>query len=621
MSLMQSRYFGPFFWTQALGAFNDNVFKQVVLLLITFVAVPRYHWDSGIANNAAAALFMAPFILCSGRGGLLADTWDKSRLIRALKAFEVVSMVLGAIAIWCEAFLMLLGVLCLIGIQAALFGPVKYAILPQHVPRHRLVSANAWIEMGTFLAILLGTMLAGGLMMLPGASGRVVIGITLIVVALAGLWTANRIPPALPEGSPQAHYSRGSFRVAWQHRSMRYTILGISMFWFLGACYLTQLPMWVRDVSNGNEGMVSVLLGAFATGIGLGAFLYSKLSVGRLELGLVPIGALLIAICGIMFAYSGHEGPLVDASLSAHFWDGSLSWMCLELVGIGIGGGLYIMPLYLFIQLRSKASHRARMVAVNNIVNAVFMLFAALFAVIVMDVFGQSLPVLMALVALIALIITAVCVCHDPRPCLRMLIFIGIRLAYKLRVKGRAHIPEEGPAVVVCNHVSYMDALILGGACPRPLRFVMDTPAYESLWLNGFCRLAGAIPINTSRQRGAGAGTRRALEQIKVALEKGEVVMIFPEGRLTRNGEIGSFQRGIERIVEQSAVPVIPAALSGLWGGWGSYKDSPPFTGWPRNFHARVRLVFGAPIPPEQVTRERLYERVKKLKQALDRLG
>lgn len=621
MSLMQSRYFRPFFWTQALGAFNDNVFKQVVLLLITFVAVPRHHWDGSMANNVAAALFLAPFMLCSAWGGLLADTWDKSRLIRALKAFEVISMVVGAIAIWCEAFILLLATLCLVGVQAALFGPVKYAILPQHVPRHHLVAANAWIEMGTFLAILLGTMLAGGLVMLPGSTGRAIIGLTLIVVALLGLWAANKVPSALPEGAAQARYTRGSFREAWRFKSMRYTIIGISLFWFLGASYLTQLPQWVSDVAGGNEGMVSVLLGAFAVGVGLGAFLYAKLSVGRLELGLVPLGALLIAVCGILFAYSGHDGPLVDSSLSAHFWDGRLSRMCLELIGIGIGGGLYIMPLYLFMQLRSEVSHRARMVAVNNIVNAVFMILASVFAVIVMTVLGQSLQVFMALVALTALIIAAVCVCHDPRPCLRILIFIGIRCAYKLRVKGRANIPEEGAAVVVCNHISYMDALILGGACPRPLKFVMDTPAYESLWLNGFCRLAGAIPINTARPRGAGASTRRALEQIKSALAKGEVVMIFPEGRLTRNGEIGSFQRGIERIIEQSPVPVIPAALSGLWGSWGSHKDTPPFSGWPRSFHARVRLLFGTPIPAKDVTRECLYSKVSKLKQALDRLG
>ena len=620
MNLMQDRRFAPFFWTQALGAFNDNVFKQVILLLLTFEAAPHMHWDGSLVNSIGMMLFMLPTLLFSSWGGRLADTQDKAPLIRALKTFEVACMALGALAIWCEAYIAMMGVLALIGVQAALFGPVKYAILPQHVPRAHLVGANAWVEMGTFLAILLGTILAGAMVELPDQHRYSIIGVTLIAVAIAGWWSSSRIPTAPPQESLHGGQAvtRSALKQFWTQRSMRFAILGISLFWFLGTCYLSQLNVWVKDIAGGNVSMVSALMASFAIGVGLGALLYSRLSAGRLELGLVPLGALVIALCGTLFAYSGPVGGAVghDVALMVRLRDGTLIPMMLELVGVGIGGGVYIMPLYLMLQVKSDPSHRARMVAVNNIVNALFMLVASLFAILVTSVLHWSLPVFYALVALVALLTGVACFGYNPRPCLRTLIFMGMRLCYKLRIKGREYIPEEGAAVVVCNHVSYTDALVLAAASPRPLRFVMYAPIYEMPLVNGFCRVAGAIPINNARN--TPSAMRRTFQQIKKALDAGEVVMIFPEGQLTRNGEIGAFQRGIERIIQDTPVPVIPAALSGLWGGWGTHKDSPPFTGWPKKIHARVRIMFGEPVPPEQASRELLYQRVCQLKQYLD---
>ena len=623
MNLMQDRRFAPFFWTQALGAFNDNVFKQVVLLLLTYEAVPRMHWDGSLVNSIGMMLFMLPTLVFSSWGGRLADTQDKAPLIRALKTFEVACMAMAALAIWCEAYIAMLGILALVGVQAALFGPVKYAILPQHVPRAHLVGANAWVEMGTFLAILLGTILAGVLAELPDDWRYRLIGVVLIAVALAGWWSARRIPSAPPLTAQPADsqvITRSSLKLFWTQRSMRFAILGISLFWFLGTCYLSQLNVWVKDVAATDMSMVSALMASFAIGVGLGAALYSKLSVGRLELGLVPIGALIIALCGTLFAYSGPKIGMSGEALTlmARLRDGTLLPMMLELIGVGIGGGLYIMPLYLMLQIKSDPNHRARMIAINNIVNALFMLVASLFAILIVNVLHWSLPVFYALVALCALLIGVASFGYNPRPCLRILTFMGMRLCYKLRIKGREFIPEEGAAVVVCNHVSYTDALILAAASPRPLRFVMYAPIYEMPLINGFCRIAGAIPINNARN--TPSAMRRTFRQIKKALDAGEVVMIFPEGQLTRNGEIGSFQRGIERIIEETPVPVIPAALSGLWGGWGTHKGSAPFSGWPKKIHTRVRMMFGEPVPPEQVTRELLYQRVCQLKQYLDSL-
>ena len=620
MNLMQDRRFAPFFWTQALGAFNDNVFKQVVLLLLTFEAVPRAGWDASLINSLGMMLFMLPTLVFSAWGGRLADMRDKALLIRALKTFEVACMVLAALAIWYEAYVCMLGMLALIGTQVALFGPVKYAILPQHVPRARLVTANAWIEMGTFLAILLGTVLAGAMTELPPAQRYSIIGMTLIGAALAGWWASRYIPAAPPQiDTVTPSITRSSLKMFWQQRAMRFAILGISLFWFLGTCYLSQLNVWVKNVVGGDMTTVSALMTAFAIGVGMGAWLYAKLSVGRLELGLVPLGALIIALCGTLFAYSGPVGVVEKVTLAARLGDGTLLPMLLELIGVGVGGGLYIMPLYLMLQVKSDPGHRARMVAVNNVVNALFMLVASLFAILVTNVLHWSLPVFFSLVALCALLMGVGSFGYNPRPGLRILVFMGMRLCYKLRISGRGYIPEDGAAVVVCNHVSYTDALILAAASPRPLRFVMYAPIYELPLVKQICRVVGAIPITTARN--SPAAMRRTFQQIKKALDAGEVVMIFPEGQLTRNGEVGFFQRGIERIVQETPVPVIPAALSGLWGGWGTHKDTPPFSGLPKKVHARVRIMFGEPIPPERATRELLYQRVVHLKQYLDSLG
>lgn len=199
-----------------------------------------------------------------------------------------------------------------------------------------------------------------------------------------------------------------------------------------------------------------------------------------------------------------------------------------------------------------------------------------------------------------------------PRPVIRLIVFALIHAIYRLRLRGRQFIPARGPALVVCNHVSFMDALVIGGASPRPLRFLMDRPIYESPWLNWLFRLVGAIPVDADR-RDPGS-VRRALDEISLALRSGEVVMLFPEGRLTPDGEIHAFRRGIELILARDPVPVIPAGLAGLWGSWASHQGGPALTKWPRRLRPRVALHFGEPIPPRQVRRDRLEARVRALK-------
>ncbi|WP_106479020.1 MFS transporter [Phytohalomonas tamaricis] len=613
---MRSRRFAPFFWTQAFGAFNDNVYKNVLLLLITFVAVPDRGWDAGTINNLAAGLFILPFLLFSALGGTLADNMDKRQLICRLKWLELATMSVAALALWWQAYGLLLALLFMMGTQSALFGPVKYAILPQHLARNELVMANAWVEMGTFLAILLGTLLAAMLASMKGSVGYTLIGITLVGIAVCGLTASYFVPSA-----PATQHDRISWRPlsetwlvmrdAWRAKQIFPALLGISAFWFLGACYLTQLPIWTRDVVSGGEEAFSLLLAAFALGIGIGSFICARLSAGRLEIGLIPIGALLIAIGGLDFA---HHSPLAASQLSimellnmAHLW-----WMLADLVVIGVGGGIYIVPLYTLVQLRSHEQQRARMIAANNLLNSLFMIVAALFGIVMLGLFSVSLTAFFVTLSVIALMIAVGMAVRQPRPLMRIIIFLLIHCWYRLRLSGRRNIPDEGAALVVCNHVSFMDALVLGGACSRPLRFLMDKPIYDSPWMNWFFRMAGAIPVNSERRDPV--GMRRALDQVGQALENGEVVMIFPEGRLTRDGEVNEFRRGIEMVLQRNPVPVVPAALSGLWGSWTSRRDGKPFSRWPKRLRAKVSLTFGVPLSPEQATRETLELRVRELK-------
>ncbi|MBZ9558215.1 MFS transporter [Halomonas coralii] len=622
--MMARRQFAPFFWTQALGAFNDNVFKNVLLLLLTFVAVPRYGWDTGLLNNLAAALFILPFLLFSAWGGTLADRIDKRRLVQRLKLLELATMTLAAAAVWFEQFLLLLALLFMMGTQSALFGPVKYAILPQHLPRTQLVQGNAWINLGTFVSILLGTLLAGVLAALEGPWSRASIAAALIAVALLGYLASLAVPPA-PSSDPGRVRWRplsGSVAVlrdSWREPRVFRGLLGISLFWFLGACYLTQLPAWVRDMVHGQETAVSWLLGAFALGVGAGAMLCARLSAGRLELGLVPLGALVIAAAGFDFAarpaLPGENHDLLAVLGLPGFWR-----MSLDLALVGLGGGLYIVPLYTLVQVASRDDRRARMIAANNLLNALFMILSALFGILLLTVLDASLTTFFAVLSGVALAAGGVALILNPRALLRLVVFALTHVLYRLRFSGRGHIPAEGPALVVCNHVSFMDALIMGGGCPRPLRFLMDRPIYESPWLNWFFRLAGAIPVDSER-RDPG-GVRRTMAEVSRALRDGEVVMLFPEGRLTPDGDIHRFRRGVDMILARDAVPVVPAALAGLWGSWTSNRFGRALTTRPRRFRARVALVFGEPVPPEQADGRLLEARVRELKETAEaRLG
>ena len=614
--LMTLRRFAPYFWTQFMGAFNDNVFKNALMLMIAFRTGQQLAVSSDVVINLAAGLFILPFFLFSATAGQIADRMEKSLLIRRIKAMEIAIMACAGIAFFLDSTVFLMGLLFLMGTQSAFFGPVKYSLMPEHLQPEEIVGGNALVELGTFIAILLGTLCGGLLIQLT--HGPQVIGIVLGGVALVG-WLASRMIPPTTVQAPDLPIRWNLIRETWhtihqarRQRSVFLAILGISWFWLLGAAYLTQLPNYVQTVLGGNESVVTLLLTLFSIGVGAGSLLCERLSDKKVELGLVPLGSIGLSLFGLDLFWAARfpeSGELVTLGrfMAA---TGSLRVM-IDFVMIGVFGGLYIVPLFAMLQMRTAPKQRARVIAANNILNALFMVLASLAGAVLIGMMDISIPVFFLLLALANAAVAVYIYSLVPEFTMRFLVWMITHTLYRFRHRDLDRIPEEGPVVLACNHVSYMDALLIIGACRRPVRFVIYEPIYRLFLLHFIFRAARAIPI--ASQRTNPKGLKAAFTEISKALENGEVVCIFPEGRLTPDGNLGVFRRGIERILSRNPVPVVPIALKGLWGSFFSHKNGHALTCLPRRFWSRVELVAGFPIAAVHVTADGLRETVRKL--------
>lgn len=616
-TLMRERRFLPFFVTQFLGAFNDNVFKNALIIMIAFQVAAS---DPGRANfliNLCAGLFVLPYFLFSATAGQLSDKYEKSHYIRWVKVLEIVIMAVAAIGFMTRNMPLLMALLFLMGAQSTLFGPAKYSILPQHLKPEELVGGNAWIEMGTNMAILLGTMFGG--ILIAWQSGHFWVAGAVVVIAGCGFLSSLAIPYA-PPAAPDLRINWNPITETWrilkftrQNFTVFQSVLGISWFWFVGSVYLAQLPNFTKLTLGGSEQVVTLLLTLFAIGIGIGSLLCERLSGRKVEIGLVPFGSIGLTIFGIDLFFAAPAAPPPNALLGV--WDflaQAGSWrVVLDIVLIGVFGGIYSVPLYALVQQRSEPTRLSRVIAGNNIINAVFMVTAALAAVVLLAQ-GLTIPQLLLVVAIFNAVVAVYIFTQVPEFLMRFIVWILVNLVYRLRVKGLENIPDRGPLLVVCNHVSLMDALVISGCCRRPIRFVMDHQIFRTPILNFIFRVAGAIPIASARENPE--ILKRAYERVAEALQKGEIVGIFPEGRLTPDGEIGPFKTGIERIVQHTSVPVVPMALRGLWGSFFSHNGGRPMRHRPRRFWSPVELIIGEPVPPEQATSALLRERVVALR-------
>ncbi len=613
-ALFGKRRFLPFFITQALGAFNDNVFKQSLILAILYkLAIDG---DRSIWVNLCALLFILPFFLFSALAGQFGEKYRKDKLIRLIKLGEVAIMLVGACGFMFDNLWLMLLALFAMGTHSALFGPVKYSILPQALRPDELVGGNGLVEMGTFLAILAGTIVAG--VMMASQQYAPMVATAIVLIACLG-YLASRGIPAAPAVAPDLPIQWNIFKQTWatlrlglgQTPAVSRSIVGNSWFWFVGAIYLTQIPAYAKEWLYGDETVVTLILTVFSVGIALGSMLCEKLSGRKVEIGLVPFGSFGLTLFGLLIWW--HSGGFPQAS-QPHDWLGVLAigqawWVLLDILGLGVFGGFYIVPLYALIQSRTAEHQRGRVIASNNILNALFMVVSAIVSILLLSVAQLSIPQLFLVVSLMNIAVNAYIFKIVPEFSMRFLVWLLSHSMYRVQHQHLERIPDQGAALLVCNHVSFVDALLITGAVRRPIRFVMYYKIYQLPVLNFIFRTAGAIPI-------AGRGEDlliydQAFKRVAQCLAAGELVCIFPEGKLSQDGEIDAFKKGTVTVLEQTPVPVIPLALQGLWG---SFFSRDPNKGVLRRLWSRVTLVAGEPVSAEQATPERLRERVQALR-------
>jgi 1-acyl-sn-glycerol-3-phosphate acyltransferase len=613
--LLAERRFGPFFGVQFLGAMNDNVFKQALVILLAYQTASFTSMSSDTLQNLAQALFVLPFFLFSATAGGLADKYEKANLITVTVALELAVMLLGAVGLALKSIAILLAALFLGGVQSALFGPVKYAILPQHLRQSELIGGNGLVEMGTSLAILGGMMLGGWLVTQPGWG---VGGVAVLTCALSAAGIAlSRFIPRAPSADPGLRVNWNPvtetvriLRFTARNRTVFLSVLGISWFWFYGAMLVTQFPNLSKNVLGAGENVVTLLLVAFSLGIGLGSLLCERLSGHKVEIGLVPFGSIgLTAFAVDLWLATDRGFQLAGAGMGEFMADPAGRRVLIDLALIGLFGGFYIVPLYALIQSRTDAQHRSRIIAGNNIVNAAFMVAASAIAVGLLAA-GLTIPQLVLVLGLMNALVAAYIYRLVPEFLMRFLVWILIHSVYRLRKVGLERIPEEGPAILICNHVSYVDALVISAACRRPIRWVMDHRIFKVPVLSFFFRTARAIPIAPAREDPA--LLEQAYARIANELEAGELVGLFPEGRLTADGEMSEFRGGIMRVLEKTPVPVVPMALSGLWQSLFA-RNRDKFRHMTRLF-PHVRLAVGEPLAPRAVSPQGLHASVLALR-------
>ena len=617
-TLLGKRRFGPFFATQALGAFTttrsarpcgaDRFPSRPELENVRFYAM------------IAPAVFILPFFLFSATAGQIAEKFEKTRLIRYVKLFEIAAMLMAVYAFHAHQVWLLFVVLFLMGLHSTAFGPIKYAILPQALRPEELVGGNGLVEMGTSMAVLIG-MMAGGSLMALGEFGTTAASLLVVGVAVAGYLVSRSIPLA-PASAPDLKFNWNPasetlrvMRYVVQDRTIFNAILGISWFWFFGTVFTAQLPAYTQTYLGGGEGVLNLTLALFSVGVGIGSLLCERLSGHKVEIGLVPFGSIGMSVFAIDLYFAR---PLMaevhGLGVMAFIGAQGSARIVIDLMLIGLFAGLFIVPLFALVQSRTERSELSRVIAGNNILNALFMVVSAGIG-LGLTAAGFSIPQIFLVVAVLNAAVAIYIYTLVPEFLMRFLSWLLINTLYRIRTEGLDHIPERGPALLVCNHVSYMDALIVAGSVRRPARFVMYYRIFRIPVLSFIFRTARAIPIASAKEDPA--LLENAFAEVDRALAAGELVCIFPEGGLTSDGEIATFRRGVERILERRPVPVVPMAIRGLWGSiFSRRRRAPGRMRLPRRIWSRLVLAVGAPVPPSEASAAVLEQHVRELRGA-----
>lgn len=605
--LFKERRFLPYFLVQFSGALNDNIFKNALLTLIAFGAFNQETRE--LLTNLGALLFILPFFLFSALAGQLADKYKKAHIIRYIKFVEILIMGCATIAFWHHQLPLLFVILFFMGSQSAFFAPVKYSILPQYLEKNELVGGNGLVEMGTFVAILLGTIL--GILLVRIHTTTIFISTAIMLTAILGFTASLGIPNQKTISNPDLKINWEPFSQTWHvlkraasQRTVFLTILGISWFWFFGSVIITQLYNYNQDILHGNEAVMILMISILSIGIGLGSLSCEKLSRRKVEIGLVPFGSIGLTLITIdlSFTHGIYPEQVINVSTFLSHWEG---WhIVIDLFFLGIFGGLYSVPLYVLLQSRTEEKERSQMIAANSVLNALFMVVASLFSIALLRL-GLSIPQLFLVVGFFNLAVTMYLYKLLPEFLMRFIAWLLINCIYRVKITGIEHIPEEGPAIITCNHVSLVDPIVVMASCHRPIRFVMDHQIFKIPLLKFVFQTAGCIPVASEKENPE--IKERAFALVKEALDRGELIGIFPEGGLTSNGSIQQFRKGLERILNNNPVPVVPMAVQGLWGSFFSRRYGKAMLHWPRQFlFSKIGLQITKPIPPEEFNLEEL---------------
>lgn len=623
-ALLKQRRFLPFFATQAFGAFNDNVYRQAIIGLLFFLGISAE--ERTLYTNLAPALFILPYFLFSATAGQIAEKLEKSKLIRITTTMEIGIMSLAAIGFLTQNMIVLLVALFCTGLQSTLFGPVKYSILPSVLKPEELTGGNGLVEMGTSISILIGMIFGGLIFKLAGDHGPIVAATAIVVLAISGNLVSRAIPRVEP-GAPDLKInwnpipeSLAVLRLAKKQTAVRNSILGVSWFWFVGTVLTSQLPTYAEANLGGSETLYIFALALFSIGTGVGSLLCEKLSARTVEIGLVPLGAFGMSafLLDLYFARSG--APPATGLAVMEFLRAAGSWrIVIDLVGIGLFTGFFVVPLFALIQSRTPREELSRVIAGMNIQNAGFIVLAAVICIVLQRFLGWTIPQLFLALAIANAIVAIYIFTLVPEFLMRFLSWALVRTLYRLRLHGiEKHVPDEGAALLVCNHVSYMDALILSASVPRPVRFVMYYKIFNVPVMSWIFRTAKAIPIAGARENPE--LMQKAFDEIEAALADGQLVGIFPEGALTRDGEIAPFKSGVERVLERARdngrhVPVIPMALKGMWTSMWSHRDGRmKRMRIPRRLRAHVEVMADEPVVGTDVSAEQLEAKVRALR-------
>ena len=560
--LLRTKRFLPLFITQFLGAMNDNLMKQALIVMITFGLLRSSDVSPQILVTMAAGIFILPFFLFSATAGQMADKYEKSAAIQNIKIAEIFIMVTAVAGFYFSNTYFLIAVLFMMGTQSAFFGPLKYGILPNHLKEEELIGGNALIEGGTFLAILIGT-IAGGLLIVAD-KGVTIVSAALLIVALLG-WLASRAIPKADAADPGLKINANIIQETWrmvkrarQTRSVFLSILGISWFWLTGATFLSQFPNFAKILMGGDAGVVTLFMITFSLGIGVGSYWCTKLLKGEISAKYVPLSALALSIftLDLYFASRGLQAPASGLIGAMQFMESPANWRILfDLTAISICGGLYTVPLYAILQNDSDPATRSRTIAANNIMNALFMVVGAIIATLMLAADWTIPQVFLSLAianGFVALYITRLL----PYDALKLFLSTLLKLIYRVEIKGLNNYAKAGPrAVIVVNHVSFLDPPLLASFMPTRPMFAVNTHIAQHWCVKPFLSLVDSFSVDPTNSM--------SMKGLINAVKEGRHCVIFPEGRITVTGSLMKVYEGPGMVADRANADLVPVRIDG----------------------------------------------------------